>query len=81
MYNMTRHGVQIINHSICKKSIYVDRILPEIYLNEGIYSKVTIECPLVTLECSPVNIGAAQSQSYFPETVLNVSIISPRRRL
>ena len=35
MYNMTRQGVPIINHSICKKSIHVDRILPEIFLNEG----------------------------------------------
>jgi len=71
---MTRQGVPIrpIYHPICKKNIYVDRILPESFLNEG--------HDLVMLECSLVNIGAAQL-SYFPETILNVSIISPRRRL
>ena len=33
MHNITRQGVPIIYHR--KKNIYVDRILPEIFLNEG----------------------------------------------
>jgi len=37
-------------------------------------------CPCVTCECGLGNIGAAKL-SYFPDTILYVSIISPRIRL